>query len=771
MLALNSITKNYAVGDGHFTALKGIDLAFERGELVSILGPSGCGKTSLLNIIGGLDHNFQGDLSIDGTSTAGFEDDDWDAYRNHRIGFIFQDYNLISHLTVLENVEMAMVLSGVAKAERVKKSKEMLRRVGLEDQLHKKPELLSGGQRQRVVIARALVDDPDILLADEPTGALDSETSIETLELIKEIAAEKLVIMVTHNTALARKYSSRIVEMSDGVIIKDAENLDKDKGDDQQSMPQTPLKNIPPKDARSTMSYMTAMNLSLKNLLTKSFRTSAVVFAGSIGIIGIALVLSFRNGFSNEMDTLQQNMFTNMPAIKINDGAVKPATDGIAGMNKKQQKIRSDNAVIPYIPQKKKAIHHNTISNDYVSYLKNMDSSWYSHFTMNMGIELNIMTASKGVFLTAKSTQSGFIELYSKQKMLELGNLVYGEYPEDFNEVLLLTDSHGRVNKNALRILGVDVNADEIDYKEIAGKQFVIAYNNDYYQQTATNRFKVADDKKQAYANGLPVTVTGVLRIHKPDNALFNVKNALADGIGYSDELIAHLYQSLKVSHIVTAQKQVDYNVLSNDALTALDKEDALKALGGSRLPNSIDIVPNSSESSALIKTYLDAWNEDKSAQEKIIYTDKAAAVKVKMNTMIDAVAIILIGFATVSLMVSSIMISIITYISVIERTHEIGILRSLGARKKDISRVVNAETAIIGFVAGVIGTGIAFVISMIANPLANHFIAVEKIALLSPVHVISLVMLSVILTVFAGIIPSNIATKKDPVQTLGTTV
>ncbi|OED50438.1 hypothetical protein AB838_02175 [Rhodobacteraceae bacterium (ex Bugula neritina AB1)] len=762
MLKLDKIVKDYESGEGLFRALNEVDLEFSRGEFVSVVGPSGCGKTTALNIIGGLDQYTSGDLIIDGKSTQDFASSDWDSYRCNSVGFVFQNYNLITHLSVQDNVEMALVLNGSGKIERTQKASEALNRVGLADQADKKPNLLSGGQQQRVAIARAIVNDPDVILADEPTGALDSKTAVEIMELIKEIASDKLVIMVTHSRDLAETYSNRIVEMLDGQISNDTVL--------RENTAQASQTSAGMKTGGSAMDYATALKLSFTNLMTKWGRTLAVATAGSIGIFGIALVLSIQNGVSKELDDMQTAMYASMPSININDGNVVAATDGPAGRrNAALPRRSSDTVVVPYDPSSRRVIHQNTITEDYVAYVQAMDSSLYTDLVISTDLEMNIVSQSSGALFSTSSKDADFEALFDETQMLTLGTMVHGSFPQVNSEVLLIIDDDGKVNETSLAVMGLDAAAEEISFDAITGSSFAVAYNDDFYVAGANGSFAITDDLQAARDNGLTVTVTGIMELNDPANPLAKSALSFPEGIGYVSTLADHIQDNAKNSDIVVAQRVVDYNVLDNFPLTPNDKADVIRTLGGSSIPGSISIFAADSASSAAIKDYLDAWPEASGNAAEIVYTDRAAAVSAKINTMMNGAAMVLGGFAAISLLVSSAMICIITYISTMERTKEIGILRSLGARKVDIARVINAETALIGLTAGFIGVAFAYVISAIVNLVAGAQFGMGNISSLSPIHALLLIALSVIVTVIAGLFPSRIAANKDPVKALQT--
>ncbi|AUQ73594.1 ATP-binding cassette domain-containing protein [Phaeobacter piscinae] len=761
MLRLENIVKDYETGEGHFRALNGVNLEFSRGEFVSVVGPSGCGKTTTLNIIGGLDHYSGGDLIIDGKSTKDFAPSDWDAYRCNSVGFVFQNYNLITHLSVQDNVELALVLNGSSKSERATKAAEALKRVGLADQANKKPNLLSGGQQQRVAIARAIVNDPDVILADEPTGALDSKTAVEILDLITEIARDKLVIMVTHSRELAEAYSSRIVEMLDGQISNDTVLRKKAV----QASQTTSGMNI----GGSAMDHATALKLSFKNIMTKWKRTLAVAAAGSIGICGIALVLSIQNGVSKELDHMQSAMYASMPAISINDGDVIAATDGPGGRRPTRKKRSSDNVVVPFDPASRRVIHQNTLTEEYLAYVQDLDPSLYTDFVISSDLEMNILTQNNGKLAASTSDEAEFTELFDEAQMLTLGRMVHGDFPQDYTEVLLVIDDDGKVNETALSIMGLDTSASEIDFGAITGSTFVIAHNDDFYTGSAADGFAITNDLSASYDSGLPVKVSGIMQLNDPGNPLSGLAHSFPEGIGYLRTLADHVHQNAKDSAIVTAQRAVDYSVLDGFPLTSNDKRELIRKLGGSNIPGSIRIFAADSASSVAIKDHLNAWPETSENAAEIVYTDKAAAVSIKINTMMGGIAMVLGGFAAISLLVSSAMISIITYISTMERTKEIGILRSLGARKVDIARVINAETTLVGLAAGVIGVVFAFLVSIIVNLVAWAHFGMGSISSLPLLHAVLLIGLSVFVTVIAGLFPSRIAANKDPVKALQT--
>lgn len=757
MLKLKNIKKDYKTGDFIQHALKNISVSFRKNEFVAILGPSGSGKTTLLNIIGGLDRYDSGDLIIDGKSTKSFKDKDWDAYRNHAVGFIFQSYNLISHISVLENVEMGMTLSGVSAAERRRKALELLEKVGLKDHAHKRPNQLSGGQMQRVAIARALANNPKIILADEPTGALDSKTSTQIMELIKEIAKDKLVIMVTHNAELAKDYASRIVSMKDGVILDDTDSYDdKNKKSGELSIKKT------------SMSLLSALKLSFNNIKTKKGRTALTAFASSIGIIGIALILSLSNGFNKEVEEFEENSLAQSPIIIANE-SVQMDEDTLKALNRDSdlEEYTDKDAVYTQDDLSETLIHQNNITEDYVNYLEKMNKDDAAGISYMKGTNIQLIEKSDGYNLVSIGS-SGSVS--TGMSMLPEGNIVDNNYDviagslNDEPGLILQVDSKNRVSARILKALGFD--DEETSFNDILNKEFKIPVNDEYYQKQG-NYFIPVTNLERVYNsdNSITVKIKAIIR-GKEDKKVVTDTSTLY----YNSSLVDEVISKNKDSEIVKAQKDADFNVLTHQAFDEnTTKENMLGYLGGDTLPVAIYIYPKDFETKDNITNYLDDYNKGKDESDIIQYTDMAGMISSLSGNIMDAITIVLIAFSSISLIVSSIMIGIITYISVLERTKEIGILRSLGARKKDIKRVFNAETFIIGIFSGLLGVGIAYALTFPVNIIIENLSGLAGVAKLNPVHALILILVSLTLTIIGGAIPANMASKKDPVIALRT--
>ena len=757
MLKLKNIKKDYKTGDFIQHALKNISVSFRKNEFVAILGPSGSGKTTLLNIIGGLDRYDSGDLIIDGKSTKSFKDKDWDAYRNHAVGFIFQSYNLISHISVLENVEMGMTLSGVSSAERSRKALELLEKVGLKDHAHKKPNQLSGGQMQRVAIARALANDPKIILADEPTGALDSKTSTQIMELIKEIAKDKLVIMVTHNAELAKDYASRIVSMKDGVILDDTDSYD----DENKRSGELSIK-------KTSMSLLSALKLSFNNIKTKKGRTALTAFASSIGIIGIALILSLSNGFNKEVEEFEENSLAQSPIIIANE-SVQMDEDTLKALNRDSdlEEYTDKDAVYTQDDLSETLIHQNNITEDYVNYLEKMNKDDVAGISYMKGTNIQLIEKSDGYNLVSIGSGGS---VSTGMSMLPVGNIVDNNYDviagslNDEPGLILQVDSKNRVSARILKALGFD--DEETSFNDILNKEFKIPVNDEYYQKQG-NYFIPTTNLEKVYNsdNSITVKIKAIIR-GKEDKKVVTDTSTLY----YNSSLVDEVISKNKDSEIVKAQKDADFNVLTHQAFDEnTTKENMLGYLGGDTLPVAIYIYPKDFETKDNITNYLDDYNKGKDESDIIQYTDMAGMISSLSGNIMDAITIVLIAFSSISLIVSSIMIGIITYISVLERTKEIGILRSLGARKKDIKRVFNAETFIIGIFSGLLGVGIAYALTFPVNIIIENLSGLAGVAKLNPVHALILILVSLTLTIIGGAIPANMASKKDPVIALRT--
>lgn len=799
MLKLEGITKDYKAGDGVVHALKGINLEFRRTEFVSILGHSGCGKTTMLNIIGGLDRYTEGDMSIDGVSTKKYKDVDWDTYRNIKVGFVFQSYNLIQHLTILDNVAMALTLSGVGLQERKRRAEEALKTVGLEAQMKKLPNQLSGGQMQRVSIARAIVNNPDIILADEPTGALDSATSVQVMDLLKEISRTKLVIMVTHNRELAEQYSTRIVSVKDGEIVGD-------------TMPYNGEDDIPAitdfhasdkekkkKLKKSSMSYSTAIKLSFKNLMTKKGRTIMTSVAGSIGIIGVCLVLAISNGFTNYVNDLQKTVLAGYPvqiAQETFDTNVLLSMfmGGTAGNDKKVQYPDTDK-IYQYNTSDmiNSAIIENDFGQDYIDYVNKVtEKGWASSITYSYGMEMTVVGKTVNVLgkesyekvnpaasmdmsgLITPKADIGWSEMIGGEDfILSQYDLIAGKFPENKNQVILVVDSYNQSNVSVLLGLGFKSSQKEVTFDDIVGTKLRVVSNNDLYTEGENGLFAEKTSSEElgelynapASDTNLEIEVVGVLRPKEGTQLAL-----LSTGINYTSELTQYLLDVNSKSRVVEVQSaNTEVNVTTGMPFTEKDTyRKTMQKLGGDNTPTGMNIYPKDFEGKEAIISYLDAWNNNNPSSE-VIYVDMSEMATSMLNEIIRIISIVLVCFAAISLVVSSVMIGIITYVSVVERTKEIGILRSLGARKIDISNVFNAETFIIGLLAGVIGVIITYILSIPINLIIYSLSGIGTLCVLSPWHAILMIVVSFVLTLIAGLVPSSVAAKKDPVVALRT--
>lgn len=767
MLEIKNISKSYVTGTFTQKALDNFSLKFRREEFVSILGQSGSGKTTLLNIIGGLDKYDEGDLIINDKSTKSFKEKDWDAYRNNCIGFIFQNYNLITHISILENIEMGMTLSGVGSKEKREKALEALKKVGLEEHAHKKPNQLSGGQMQRVAIARALATDPDIILADEPTGALDSKTSQQIMKLIKEISKDKLVIMVTHNRQLAEEYSTRIVELKDGKLISDS-NLIKKVEKDAETF----------SIRKTAMSFLTALKLSFNNIKTKKGRTALTAFASSIGIIGIALILSLSNGFKIEIDNFEKDSLSEAPII-ISQQSMKLDEETILKMQDQHQsaeKYPDSKKVYVLDDVMESMTHTNVITKEYIDYIKKIDKETVSGISYQKSTGLNIINQSKDGYNLVNNTIMGMSTwtlLPSKMNNKDSGvvennyDILAGKIDESEPGLILQLDSRNQIYSSTLKQLGL--SGEEVSFDDILNKELKVIPNDIYYNQHG-EYFIPNTDYESLYNNEKSITikVQAIIRGKKEKEVLTSTT-----GIAYTNALVDLVIKNNKDSAIVKAQQDKDYNILTKEPFdeTSLTntKETVLGYLGAESVPVAVYIYPNSFESKDSITTYLDKYNEGKEEPDEIRYVDMASMISALSGNIMDAITIVLIAFSSISLVVSSIMIGIITYISVLERTKEIGILRALGARKKDIKRVFNAETFIIGIFSGILGIAIARILIIPTNIIIENASQLSNVAKLNPIHAIILITVSVTLTILGGLIPASMASKKNPVEALRT--
>lgn len=772
MLELKNIVKKYNTGGSEVEVLKSVNIHFRENEFVSILGASGSGKTTLLNIIGGLDKYTSGDMDLMGRSTKEFKDRDWDSYRNGTIGFVFQSYNLISHLSVIENVKLALSISGQSNAENDEKAKKVLEDVGLAEHLYKKPNQLSGGQMQRVAIARALVTDPKIILADEPTGALDSKTSVQIMELIKEISKTKLVIMVTHNPELAKEYSDRIVRVKDGEIQEDTNPyVAKEVTDDGFALKKT------------AMVFSSAIKSSFKNLLTKKFRTLMTVVASSIGIISIGLVLAISSGMDKYIQTMQNENLSSMP-IMISANQVN------FGLSVDDDNSEKDSNGSELVPKSRRDVHRNLYSVDslgngetFINYIQNNAKDYYSAIDFAEGYKLQAITKNvKGEVVAVKQEQTSFNDsifgvlpedknLIMNQYEVVKSSKDNFEYPSN-NEVVLFTAKNNEIDKATIKALGFDENA-KVKYEDVIGKEFSVVENNNYYRKIA-DRFVPRDVDAKMYDSGTKVKVVAIL---KAKDSFTRPQMT----IGYTRALQKAMIEKEAKSDIVVAQqKDKTRNIITNQKMDSDTAEQILATLGAKTAPSAINIYPKSFNDRDKIaevindfnKKVADKYGSDSSDYHKysITYADLAKQMTTIMSQMINTISLILSAFAGISLIVSSIMIGILTYVSVVERTKEIGILRAIGARKKDITRIFIAEAGLIGFISGAVGVGVTMLLSVpISGSIAKALKVEVFTASLNAQSSIGLILLSLILTLIASIIPSRIAAKKDPVEALRT--
>ena len=772
MLEIKHIKKSYKTGDFVQKALNDVSIQFRQNEFVAILGPSGSGKTTLLNVLGGLDHYDSGDLIINGKSTKNFKAADWDAYRNNSVGFIFQSYNLIGHISIQDNVEMALTLSNVKKKKRRKRAREALKSVGLLEHAYKRPNQLSGGQMQRVAIARSLVNNPDIILADEPTGALDSNTSKQIMDLIQKIASDKLVIMVTHNQDLAYQYATRVIEVKDGKVVSDSNPLTKEEQEEEQY-----------KLKKTKMSFMEALYLSFNNIMTKKGRTLITAFASSIGIIGIALILSLSNGFDLQIDKFERGILSAMP-IMISKQSMDLDEESLVQLTgEEQEKYPDKQTVIPKDNALESLVHQNKINDDYIDYIENISSDLVYGVSYTKMTALNVLTEHDGKVSVVDTQDISFSALPKSldentpnAAMEAYYDILAGTLPQKKEDIVLIVDASNRVNTEILQLLGFDT-MDEIPFDEIIGKTIKVALNDDFYVKMG-DYFVRNPDLQSVYDNSITLTVSGILRM-KEDFPSYVASASLC----YTDELLDEVIAANNESEIVKAQQASDVNVLtgmpfsnstgnpssSSSTGMTMTKDTVLGYLGADQTPYMIYLFPKDFERKDELLEYLDAYNDDKEDDDKVIYMDQAELISSMSSSIMSAVTIVLIAFSSISLIVSSIMIGIITYISVLERTKEIGILRALGARKKDISRVFNAETFIIGITSGLIGIGIALILTIPTNQIIYNLTELENVAILNPLHALILILVSMTLTMIGGFIPARIAAKKDPVEALRT--
>lgn len=756
MLKLENITKIYEGKNFKQIALNDVTLAFRNNEFVSILGPSGSGKTTLLNIIGGLDKYTYGNLIIDGVSTRKYKERDWNNYRSKKVGFIFQSYNLINHQTVLSNVLLSLNIAGKPKKESIKLAKKVLKDVGLENYIKKKPKELSGGQMQRVAIARALVTNPDIILCDEPTGALDSQTSIQIMELLKEISKEKLVIMVTHNVTLANKYSDRVIALNDGVITYDTSPY---------KVENYSLKKI--KTKRKTMNKFTSLSLSFNNLLTKKSRTLLTSFAGSIGIIGIALVLSLSKGTQKYINKIEKNTFSNYP-ISIMESYID-----YQNMFDKEKESCKNGSICSINDLTNNVVNDNKINS--ISKFSNILKQNYENINnyildinYNYNMDLNIYKDNKMI----ENSSLYFKEFFNNNSpLLKEYTLIYGKLPEKYNEIVIVTDENGKLPLSLMKSLFLNEDIDlsktiNISYEKIIDSKFKLVsetsyyiYENDTWQYIKNNRDKINDILDKS----INLKITGILKLNK--DAVISESGF----IGYSKKLINYLNDEVNSSNIKKSiLKNKDINPLTNNLYDEnMTYEMLLDSISiNDKNPIKIDIYPKDYKSKEKIESIIKKYNEENS-NDKVYYTDYLKVFLNSITSLIKMITYVLTAFIGVSLIVSSIMISIITYISVLERTKEIGILRSLGASKKDIKNIFKAETIIIGTISGFIGVGVTLLLNKVIDKVIYNLMGISHITYLPWNYIFYLILISIVLCLISGLVPAKIASKKDPVISL----
>ena len=756
MLKLENITKIYEGKNFKQIALNDVTLAFRNNEFVSILGPSGSGKTTLLNIIGGLDKYTYGNLIIDGVSTRKYKERDWNNYRSKKVGFIFQSYNLINHQTVLSNVLLSLNIAGKPKKESIKLAKKVLKDVGLENYIKKKPKELSGGQMQRVAIARALVTNPDIILCDEPTGALDSQTSIQIMELLKEISKEKLVIMVTHNVTLANKYSDRVIALNDGVITYDTSPYEVENYS---------LKKI--KNKRKTMNKFTSLSLSFNNLLTKKSRTLLTSFAGSIGIIGIALVLSLSKGTQKYINKIEKNTFSKYP-ISIMESYID-----YQNMFDKEKESCKNGSICSINDLSNNIVNDNKINS--ISKFSNILKQNYeniNNYTLdinyNYNIDLNIYKDNKMI----ENSSLYFKEFFNNNSpLLKEYTLIYGKLPEKYNEIVIVTDENGKLPLSLMKTLfineGIDLSKTiNISYEKIIDSKFKLVsetsyyiYENDTWQYIKNNQDKINDILDKS----INLKITGILKLNK--DAVISESGF----IGYSKKLINYLNDEVNSSNIKKSiLENKDINPLTNSLYDEnMTYETLLDSISiNDKNPIKIDIYPKDYKSKEKIESIIKKYNEENS-NDKVYYTDYLKVFLNSITSLIKMITYVLTAFIGVSLIVSSIMISIITYISVLERTKEIGILRSLGASKKNIKNIFKAETIIIGTISGFIGVGVTLLLNKVIDKVIYNLMGISHITYLPWNYIFYLILISIVLCLISGLVPAKIASKKDPVISL----
>lgn len=788
MLQLKNIYKSYITGGSRQIALDGINLKFRESEFVTILGASGSGKTTLLNIIGGLEHFDKGDLIINGKSTKEFTDSNWDSYRNTTVGFIFKNYNLIPHLSILENVKMAVSLSDLSKQEIQEKSIEALNKVGIKDYMKKTSEYLSKDEMQRVAIARALVNDPKIILADEPTGNLDSRCSMEIMDLIKDVFKDKLVIMVTQNPHISQKYANRIITVRDGEVIEDTNSL-KDE-----------LHQKPIKLNKTKLKISTGIRLAIRDISNKKLRTFFYILISSIGIMGIALIVALIEGFNEKINNYENDSLANYPIVidKVYNNSYIYKTDSDKQDTENIDDLKShkdENVIYPYDSDEDDSKHKNQITQKYIQYIKNMDKSLFSAISYESQVNMNILKKDEDGKISILDTSSINLSSYPKDygdgTYLEQNyDLLYGYYPTNQNEVVLVVDEYNRLDTEILNAIGVNYNNNKkIEFDELIGKEYKIILNNEFYKKN-NNYFYIDSseenlDELYNSKKAITISITGILRAKKSNN-LYD----LPQGISYSNELCNYYIENCIKSDIVKVQENSDYNVITgqkfknsnvnegvvtkisgvnilNNINQSVTKNQMLSSLGASFLPSSITIYPKDFESKSDIIEYLDNYNKDKPKDEKVLYKDTSTPINKLSTSIMRAITIVLIVFGSLVFLISLITIFVLTYASTLERKREVSILRVLGSKKRDIIRLFNIENIIIGLLSGVFGVFMAYVFIMPMNFILERIIDLPNIAVLKIENTLILIVISILITLIGGFIPAKIASRKDPVEFL----
>lgn len=787
MLQLKNIYKSYITGGSRQIALDGINLKFRESEFVTILGASGSGKTTFLNIIGGLERCDKGDLIINGKSTKEFSDSNWDSYRNTTVGFIFKNYNLIPHLSILENVKLAVSLNCLSKQEKQDKAIEALNKVGIKDYMRKTSEYLSKDEMQRVAIARALVNNPKIILADEPTGNLDSKSSIEIMDLMKEVFKDKLVIMVTQNPIIAKKYATRIITFRDGEVIEDTNPLKEELSQKEICLNKTKMK------------VSMSMKLAMRDISNKKLRTFFYILISSIGIMGIALIISVIQGFGEKISNYENDTLANYPIVinKVYNNFIynTKSSNKNAQTEDELDLNKDEDAIYPYDSNENNTEYKNKITQEYIQYIKNMDNDLFSAISYESQVNMNILKKDEdgkiSVLDTSSVNLSSYPEDYGDGKYLEKNyDLLYGYYPTDKNDIVLVVDEYNRLDRNILNALGINYKGNEkIEFDKLVGKEYKVILNNQFYEKQG-NYFYINSSEENLNKlynskEAITISITGILRSKKSNNL-----SDLPQGISYSNELCNYYIEDCQKSEIVKYQQNSDYNVITGQTFKSkkdkegiideisgvnilssinqsVTKNQMLSSLGASFLPSCITIYPKDFESKNDIIEYLDKYNKNKAEDEKVLYKDTSTTINKLSTSIMKGITIVLIVFASITFLISLITIFILTYASILERKREVCILRVLGSKKRDIVRLFNTENIIIGFLSGVLGVFMAYLFMVPMNFMLEKITDLADIAVLKIEYALVLIIISILITLIGGFIPAKIASRKDPVEFL----